>query len=150
MTYSARTTRKSTTRSEYYLRFHSSVKLHIRYSNGFPHHLSKHLPPQPPHPKLSLRATRWILVLLTTRLERMLRKQPRCALGVTSYITKLRANNIDGVGKFVWGGSNFAHSAAQIHLSLEGKDGTPWLHAQLNDRHGSTQSASVCWLAPFW
>ncbi|KAJ5623971.1 cyanovirin-N family protein, partial [Penicillium lagena] len=45
-------------------------------------------------------------------------------------------------GEFVWGGHNFAHSASQIHLSLEGKDGTPWLHAQLDDRHGSTQSAS--------
>lgn len=47
------------------------------------------------------------------------------------------------IGKLVWGGGNFAHSASQIHLSLEGKEGTPWLHAQLNDRHGSVQSASV-------
>jgi len=51
---------------------------------------------------------------------------------------------VDGAGKFVWGGNNFAHSASQIHLSLEGQEGTPWLHAQLNDRHGTTQSASVC------
>ncbi|RMJ23520.1 CVNH domain-containing protein [Aspergillus sp. HF37] len=46
-------------------------------------------------------------------------------------------------GKFVWGGDNFADSASQIHLSIEGEAGVPYLHAQLNDRHGSVQSASV-------
>jgi hypothetical protein len=46
-------------------------------------------------------------------------------------------------GKFVWGGDNFADSASQVHLSIEGEAGVPYLHAQLNDRHGSVQSASV-------
>ncbi|EAW11650.1 CVNH domain-containing protein [Aspergillus clavatus NRRL 1] len=46
-------------------------------------------------------------------------------------------------GKFVWGGGSFADSAAQVHLALEGADARPMLHAQLNDRHGSVQSASV-------
>lgn len=47
------------------------------------------------------------------------------------------------LGKLVWGGDNFADSASQIHLSIEGESGVPYLHAQLNDRHGSVQSASV-------
>lgn len=47
------------------------------------------------------------------------------------------------VGKFVWGGDSFADSAQQVHLALEGGEGKPMLHAQLNDRHGSVQSASV-------
>ncbi|RJE26799.1 CVNH domain protein [Aspergillus sclerotialis] len=46
-------------------------------------------------------------------------------------------------GKFVWGGDNFANNASQIHLSIEGEAGVPYLHAQLNDRKGSVQSASV-------
>ncbi|BDD57751.1 hypothetical protein MAP00_003095 [Monascus purpureus] len=46
-------------------------------------------------------------------------------------------------GKFIWGRTSFAESASQIHLSLEGNEGIPFLHAQLNDRHGSQQSASI-------
>ncbi|KAH2909303.1 hypothetical protein KXW25_004166 [Aspergillus fumigatus] len=46
-------------------------------------------------------------------------------------------------GKFVWGGESFADSASQVHLALEWGEGRPMLHAQLNDWHGSVQSASV-------
>lgn len=34
-------------------------------------------------------------------------------------------------------------SASQVNLALEGGEGRPMLHAQLNDWHGSVQSASV-------
>lgn len=47
------------------------------------------------------------------------------------------------LGKFVWGGESFVDSASQVHLALEVGEGRPMLHAQLNDWHGSVQSASV-------
>ncbi|OJJ42866.1 hypothetical protein ASPZODRAFT_137010 [Penicilliopsis zonata CBS 506.65] len=46
-------------------------------------------------------------------------------------------------GRFHWNGHDFTSSASQIHLTLEGNDRAPILHAQLNDRHGSQQSASL-------
>ncbi|KAI9925520.1 hypothetical protein ASPWEDRAFT_173194 [Aspergillus wentii DTO 134E9] len=46
-------------------------------------------------------------------------------------------------GKFHWGDNSFTKSASQVHLALEGGEGRPMLHAQLNDRHGGVQSASV-------
>lgn len=64
-------------------------------------------------------------------------------LSIVFVLYLLSRNQTENQGKFIWGRTSFAESASQIHLSLEGNEGIPFLHAQLNDRHGSQQSASI-------
>ncbi|KAK3896587.1 Cyanovirin-N [Staphylotrichum tortipilum] len=46
-------------------------------------------------------------------------------------------------GKLKWGGKNFSMSAKNVHLTLEGPDSMPMLHAQLMNEKGMETSAEL-------
>ncbi|KAL2125988.1 hypothetical protein VTI74DRAFT_2008 [Chaetomium olivicolor] len=62
-----------------------------------------------------------------------------------SYYTSIDLNhfigNIDG--RFTWGGENFAESAENISLALEGPDSVPVLHAGLKNSSGVLVDAKL-------